>query len=248
MAITGMQSFDDQVAAAQGSATGIDAERTDQNIRIPTAPNPSQLVSDHSAEGANYLPAARDIPQDPPAPGQWSADHDGPSIPFDYSAGDKFGTLAARPQTQHDGNEGGTNPAVWGKNHAQPNAYGLLNIGHPFLAIQNRIRHLRTSDMFDGQTGKNVNPGDAPSAPTQIWGSQHHTEPRWIGFDVSPLFENIGKGPQFSTNPGYLGVNDNPSNRAPRQYGSEVAQQPDDPYVYQGASAGPGQVDYSWDF
>jgi hypothetical protein len=239
------ESFDSQVASAAGNSGGIDAERQRQNYVNPTTPNPSQLISDHSAEGADYLPAARSIPMDPAAPPQWTADHD---VMGYYPAYDANLNQRGNNSMPHEGIEGGTNPRIWGPNHAQPNAYGLINIGHPYLATEQNVRHLRTSDQFDPQTGKNINPDDAPSAPVQIWNSQHHTEPRWIGFDVSPLFENIGKGPQFSTNPGYLGVNDNPSNRAPRPWGSEVAQTPDDPYVSQGASSGPNTVDYSWDF
>jgi hypothetical protein len=245
-------SFDDAVAA--GNATqGIDTERPNQNITPLTTPNPANLISDHSAEGAPYLPAARDIPQDPPAPPQWKPNHKDHIRDYGHATNAQSGEVVGNPHAlgahqsdNHDGTEGGTNPTVWGPNYSQPNAYGLLNIGAPFLAVQNRFRHLR-QNVFDSR-GFNVNPQDAPSAPVQQWNSIHNTAPRWIGFDVSPLFENVGKGPQFSTNPGYLGVSDNQPNRTPRQHGSEAAQQPDDPYVYQGPSSGPSEVDYGWDF
>lgn len=223
------QSLDDEVAVQQGGVTSIDAERQDQNIAGITTPNPSELISDHSAEGADYLPAARSIPMDPPAPPMWVADHD---YVGDYPAYDANLNQRGNITTPHAGKDG-------------KHAYGLLNIGAPYLADYANTRHLR-QNVFDSR-GFNVNPADAPSADVQIWNSQHDTEPRWIGFDVSPLYENVGSAPGFSNNPGYLGVNDNAPNNAPRQYGSEVAQQPDDPYVSQGATA-PSTVDYGWDF
>jgi hypothetical protein len=251
--MAGFQSFDDMTAAAAGNSSGIgiDSERIPPNYINPTTPNPSQLVSDHSAEGAPYLPAARSVPELPPAPAMWSAEHDydGYYPAYDTNASNRgHAVLGPGNDLPHQGVEGGTNPVVWGPNKAQPNAYGLINIGAPYLATEQNIRHLRTSNEFDPVTGKNINPDDAPSAPVQLWNSQHNTEPRWIPFGVAPLFENIGKGPQFSNSPGYLGVSDNAPNRAPRQWGSEVAQMPDDPYVYQGASSGPAIVDYGWDF
>lgn len=246
-------SFDDTVAAGNETAGGIDSERTDQNITPITTPNPSNLISDHSAEGADYLPAARDIPQDPPAPVQWTPNHADDTQDYGHATNAQSGDVVGNPNAlgAHQSENHAGNDRIWdatynGPNNQMPKAYPLLNIGGPFLAVQQRFRHLRQI-VFDSR-GFNVNPQDAPSAPVQQWNSQHDTEPRWIGFDVSPLFENVGKGPSFSTNPGYLGVSDNPSNRAPRQWGSEVAQTPDDPYVSQGASAGPSEVSYEWDF
>jgi hypothetical protein len=245
-----IDTYDSQIAAQ----AVIDAERApgQQRYTNPTTPNPSELIADHSAEGA-WPAAARGYPLDPQMPARPIADHDQPynylpATSTQHESVQRHNPHALGPHgtENHNGVEGGTNPRQWGPNKAQPNAYGLINIGRPFLAtISDKWRHLRSSVGFDPVTGKNVNAQDAPSAPTQIWNSQHDTEPRWIGFDVQPRLENIAKGPQFSTDPGYLGVNDNPPNRAPRQYGSEVAQTPDDPYVSQGESSGPEAVDYS---
>lgn len=241
----GLQSFDSMVA---GQAA-IDAERQPQRQRYtnPTTPNPSQLVSDHSYEGAK--PATRPVPKNPPAPPAWVADHDeifgyAPATADQQSALPH--ALGVHGTVNHDQDIDPYHSYDWGRNSEQPSRYPLLNIGKPFEAREYRQRHLRT-DRWDN-TGKIVNPADAPSAPTQIWNSQHHTEPRWLPFAVTPLFQNIGKGPQFSHNPGYLGVSDGMPNSAPRQFGSEVAQMPDDPYVSQGASYGGATVDYGWYF
>jgi hypothetical protein len=246
VAAPGFQSFDQQVAAL----AGLDAERAPQQQRItnPTTPNPGQLISDHEPNGA-WLPPDRNLPGNPPAPPSWIADH---GDIFGYApatnADDPHVLQALGPHgtDNHGGRDDNYVDYDWGPNSAQPNIYPLMNIGHPFTVTEHRQRHLRTA-VYDS-TGKIVNPPSSPSAPMQIYGSQHHTTPRFIGFDLTPLFENTGKAGQFSQNPGYLGVSDNAPNRAPRQYGSVAAQMPDDPYVNQGAAAGDNYVDYSGPF
>ena len=215
--MAGFSSFDDDVAAGSasqnaGAALPVGELPQDQQRYGTLTPNPAEFVSDHSAEGAPWLPTARDIPQDPPQSPLWRANHDGPSVPAD--AGNNQRGIDSAPHAGSDSKY----------------AYGLLNIGRPFLAVQNRVRHLRTS-VYDA-TGRIVNPADAPSAPTQIWNSEHNTAPRWIGFDVAPLFDNYGSGPTFSVKPDNpYGVSDSMPDSAPRQYGSVLASEPDNPYV-----------------
>jgi hypothetical protein len=233
--VTGFTSFEDDVAAGAysvdaGGALPVELPEDLQQYGI-TTPNPSEFVSDHSAEGANYQPTARDIPQDPPQPPLWSADHDVPGFYPAYDANENQEGNNSLPHAGTDRKKG----------------YGLLNIGRPFQAAYAGTRHLRT-DQWD-VTGKQVLPADAPSAYVQIWNSEHWTVPRFTGFDEAPLFENTGTPPSFSVKPGYLGVSDSMPDTSPRQWGSQVAQLPDDPQVtyVQGAN-GMVAVDYGWDF
>lgn len=222
--MAGFSSFDDDVAASAATPNAVPelpielpADQQQFGVQYPT---PADMVSDHSAEGAPWQAAARDIPQDPPQGPLWTANHDGPQPPYDESAG---------PSPFTSGPFSGTHRGIQGKKR-----YGLANIGQPFLATYQNLRHLVTSDQFDPVTGKHINPDDVPGAQVQIWNSEHNTEPRWIGFDVAPLFENVGTGPSFSgPNAGYLQVSNDEPNQAPRQWGAVAAQSPDEPYIAQ---------------
>jgi hypothetical protein len=229
-------SFDSDVAAASSAAGGaVPIELPPEQQRHGTLwPTPADMVSDHSAEGAAWLPTARDIPHDPPQGPLWTADHDGPSVPADSN------NWQAGPAVPiHDGS---------GHTLAAPN--GTPVIGQPFTINQGggEVRHLAT-DVWD-TTGKRVSPPDAPSAPHELYGSQHNTMPRFIPFETGALFDNIGSSNQFSVNGGYWGINASVPNLAPRPQGAIAAQPPSDPFVatQPGQAQAPAVVDYGMDW
>jgi hypothetical protein len=224
-------SFDSDVAAGAvsptvGAALPIELPPELQR-RGMLWPNPGDQVSDHSAEGAPWVPAAGTInqPSVPPQGPMPMGDHRGPSVPFDAQAevdatsGDQ---IAAPATANHDGT-GRQLPVVG----AAP------NIGKPFTVKQGsgEVRHL-FSQAWDAMTGRRVNPPDAPSAPHELYGSQHHTRPRMTGYEVGPLFDWAWPaGQQFSNDPGYYGVQAYEPNMTRRPVGAVAAQMPDDPYV-----------------
>jgi hypothetical protein len=152
--------------------------------------------------------------------------------------------ISAGATGNHQGDDGGAwDPADWGDYNAQPNAWPQINIGQPFTVNQGsgETRTLAT-DEWDS-TGKRVNPPDAPSAPHEVYGSQHNTTPRLIPYEVGALFDNVADSNQFTRNPGYWGVQGGMPDTSLRPQGAVAAQQPDDPYVAQSvAAAGPGGV------
>lgn len=233
-------SFDAETAAGSadptaGGALPIELPPEQQRYGV-LWPVPAEMVSDHSAEGAPWQPTARNIPQDPPQGPLWAASHRGAAVPFDASGNQNRGASGV-----HQGTEGDL-PAVG----------GAPDIGRPFTIRIAQLRHLVT-DLWDS-TGKRVSPADAPSAPHELYGSEHFTRPRMTPSQQGALFTNVADGEQFATNdPGYWGVSAAPSNMAPRPSGAVAAQMPSDPYV---AAAVPGpapigsaaSVDYGWDF
>jgi hypothetical protein len=231
-------SFDGQVAAGaadptSGGAVPVELPADQQRYGM-LWPGPADMVSDHSAEGAPWLPAARDIPVDPPMGPLWTASHDGPSV----------------PATSNNWQRGPLADNHRGRGRALPAANGRPNIGRPFTVDQgsSEVRHLAT-DQWD-PTGKRVSPADAPSAPHEIYGSQHDTTPRFIPFQVGALFDNVADSNQFTVNPGYWGVQGAMPDMAPRPQGAVAAQQPSDPYVAAavGGMPAPVQIDYEMEF
>lgn len=212
-------------------------------------PNPADQVSDHSAEGAPWQAAAGTMGAGygwefgPPGGGaplvpQHVADHTGPAVPYDAAAEPNRGqTMGPQPGYNHDGAQGDPwNPGDWAPEGSaspvQPNNWPQLNIGKPFTVDQGsaETRTLAT-DQWD-TTGKRVNPADAPSAPHELYGSQHYTRPRMTPYELPALFDWAwAESQQFTTNPGYWGVAGEAPNLAPRPQGAVVAQMPDDPYV-----------------
>lgn len=241
-------SFDSEVAAAAsggpyGGAVPIELP-ADQQRHGTLWPTPADMVSDHSAEGAPWQPTARDIPQDPPQGPLWTADHDGPQV--EYSAGQRI------DPTSGQGISAGAVPVHDGSGHALPAPNGLPDIGQPFTVNQGgtEVRHLAT-DQWDA-TGKRVSPADAPSAPHEVYGSQHFTVPRMIPYEVGALFANEADSNQF---PGvaeyYWGVNAAEPDLAARPQGAVSAQPPSDPYVADSVAAAvpvAAPVDYSMDW
>jgi hypothetical protein len=225
-------SFDDDIAAgavspAVGAAVPIELPPELQGHGT-LWPTPAEQVSDHSAEGAPWQATARSIPQDPPMGPLPVADHDGAWVPFDAQVavdsvnGNQIGA-AASPNHQ------GTGAAL-----AAPN--GIPVIGQPFTVKTAETRTLAT-DQFDA-TGKRLNPPDAPSAPHELYGSQHYTRPRMTPYEVGALFGWAWpQGESFTNNPGYYGVEGYQPDMSARPQGAVVAQMPDDPYV---AAAVPG--------
>jgi hypothetical protein len=234
----GFSSFDDTVAAGTdptaGGAVAIELPPDLQQHGV-LWPNPSDHVSDHSAEGAPWVAAAGTInqPMNPPQGPLWSAVHDGPSLPAVRRENQ------AAPATRvHDGRQA---PQVY--------PAGKPNIGRPFTAkVLRFVRHLAT-DQWD-PTGKRISPVDAPSAEVDIYGSEHYTRPRMTGYELPALFDWAwASGDQFSSNPGYYGVNASPPNSAPRPQGSVAAQPPSDPYVAQEPVAVASSGDpYDWGY
>lgn len=226
-------SFDQDSAAGAVSPTvggAIPLELPAELQREGTLwPTPADQVSDHSAEGAPWQAAARDVPQDPPQGALWQASHDGPSVP--YSAQVALDPLtgadvAAAATGNHDGD-----------GQALQLAAALPRMGKPFTVNQggSTFRHL-ISQAWDALTGMRVNPGDAPSAPHELYGSQHGTRPRLVpASDQGPLFSWAWPaGNVFPTNdPGYYGVQAYPPDASPRPQGSVTAQLPSDPFTYQ---------------
>jgi hypothetical protein len=230
----GFTSFDDEVAAsASPDATPLPAAA---QVRGTPWPVPADQVSDHSAEGAPWQAAPGTInqPDVPPQGPLWAAEHDAP-LPGAVSDHNQ-----QAPAIRHHGG------------HQAPQAYPggrPWNIGHPFtLKVRRFIRRLAT-DRWD-DTGKRVSPPDAPSAEVQLYGSQHFTTPRMIGYEAAPLFSWAwAAGQQFEGHPGYyLSVNAGVPDMAPRPQGAVVAQPPDDPFVASSQGArqpGPGgAIDY----
>ncbi|HEX4661899.1 MAG TPA: hypothetical protein VH307_31270 [Streptosporangiaceae bacterium] len=239
-------SFDSETAAAAydptaGGAVPVElpAEQQRHGVQWPT---PAEMVSDHSAEGAPWLPTARGIPTDPPQGPLWSANHDGPQVPFDAQA--------AVDQVSGQGISGPAVPVHDGSGHQLAAPNGTPVIGQPFTVNQGggEVRHLAT-DQWDA-TGKRVSPADAPSAPHELYGSQHDTTPRMIPYEVGALFDNVAASNQFSRSPGYWGVQAAMPNLAPRPQGAVAAQPPSDPYVAAAAGIGPAPVliDYGTDW
>jgi hypothetical protein len=252
-------SFDSDAAAGADPTVGgaVPIQLPPEQQRHGTLwPTPAEMVSDHSAEGAPWLPTARDVPKDPPQGPLWRASHDGPQA--EYSAQERTdpvsgqGIGAGALSALHDGTDGDPwDAGDWGPHSAQPVAWPKLNIGQPFTANQGsrESRHLRT-DQWD-PTGKQVLPADAPSAPHEIYGSQHDTTPRFTPFAPGVLVANVASGNQFpSRNPGYWGVQASVPNLAPRPQGAVTAQMPSDPYVADsvGTPAPVAAVDYGWEF
>lgn len=227
-------SFDDEVGAWSQPADGL--LPSDLQVQGVAWPTPADQVSDHSAEGAPWVaaPGTDNQPDVPPQAPLWRADHDGPATPA--TSHHNQAAPATRP---HDGSQ-------------LPQAYpvGRPNIGRPFTVVIGRlVRHLAT-DQWDS-TGKRVSPVDAPSAPVQIFGSDHNTTPRQIGYEAAPLFSWAwAAGQQFSRNPGYLGVNAAAPDMAARPFGAVAAQMPDDPYVAQPGTTTPAlaAIDYDLEF
>ncbi|HXC83873.1 MAG TPA: hypothetical protein VNV62_18650 [Trebonia sp.] len=252
-------SFDAQVAAAAtdptaGGAVPVELPPEQQRHGV-LWPTPAEMVSDHSAEGAPWLPAARAVPKDPPQGPLWAASHAGEQV--GYSAQQDVdpvsGQAISAPAVAaiHDGTDGGPwDPGDWGANHSQPNAWPQLNIGTPFTLNQGS-RETRTlaTDQWDA-TGKRVSPPDAPSAPHEIYGSRHYTVPRFIPFEAGALFSNVADSNQFTVNPGYWGVNGSVPDMSPRPHGAVAAQMPTDPYVADAVGSVPAtvSVDYSTDW
>lgn len=251
-------SFDSEVAAANSDPTAGGAVPVqlppDQQRHGTLWPTPAEMVSDHSAEGAPWLPTARDIPHDPPQGPLWTADHDNAAVPYDgQSRVDPVSGqgISAPAVPVHAGDEGGVwDPADWGTHSAQPNAWPQLDIGQPFTLDQGsgEVRHVAT-DQWD-TTGKRVSPADAPSAPHELYGSQHDTTPRQIPYEVGALFDNVASSNQFSTSPGYWGVQASVPDMAPRPQGAVAAQPPSDPFVASIPGQGPAPVtiDYGTDW
>lgn len=223
--MAGFTSFDDDVAQWEAAPDGelLPEAQQQRGLNWPT---PAEQVSDHGAEGAPWQAAAGTInqPTVPPIGPLWRADHAGPSVPATSEHNQ------AAPATRPHGG------------HQRPQAYptGRANIGQPFtVKVRRFMRHLAT-DQWD-PTGKRVSPVDAPSAEVDIYGSQHYTVPRMIPYEVAPLFDwSWAAGDQFSANPGYLGVNADPPDMAPRPFGAVAAQLPDDPLVAQPVLQQPG--------
>jgi hypothetical protein len=219
-------SFDAETTAAAAVAGGPGGELPPgQQVTGRLWPYPGYLVSDHSSD-ASAKPATRAVPTDPPQGPLWAAGHDGVSLP------------AVRPENQaapasaaHDGSQG--KPRL-----------ELANIGAPFtLTVARFLRHLAT-DQWDS-TGKRVSPPDAPSAPVQLYGSQHNTRPRLTESRIGPLFQWAWPAAdQFSVNPGYLGVNAAMPDLSPRQQGAIAAQPADQPYVAAAPAAAAAGVSY----
>jgi hypothetical protein len=209
--VTTPWSFDAETATAAAPPGG--ELPADLQVTGRLWPYPGDLVADHSSEGNPGKPATRSIPLDPPQGPLWAASHDGPTMP------------APRPENQaapasgvHDGHQGKA-------------AVPLVNFGRPWtVEVRRFLRHLAT-DTWDS-TGKRVSPPDAPSAPVQIYGSEHDTRPRMTPAKIGPLFSWAWPaGDQWSINPGYLGVNAAEPNMAPRMQGAVSAQPATLPYV-----------------
>lgn len=252
-------SFDAQVAAAASDPTAggaVPVELPPEQQRHGALwPTPADMISDHSAEGAPWLPTARDVPKDPPQGPLWRASHANPAV--EYSAQQDTdpvsGQAISAPAVSgiHDGTDGDPwDPGDWGQHWSQPNAWPELDIGQPFTVDQGS-RETRTlaTDQWD-PTGKRVNPPDAPSAPHQIYGSRHFTTPRFTPFQAGALFDNVADSQQFTVNPGYWGVNASVPNLAPRPRGAVAAQPPSDPYVADAVGQAPpaSYVDYGTDW
>lgn len=227
---TAWKSFDAQTGAAAvtGGAPELPPNLQRHGVLWPT---PADQVSNHAAEGAPWVPAAGTINQpDVPLLGpEWAADHDGPSIPATSPL-----NQAAPASGIHDGTQ-------------QPQLYpgGRANIGQPFtVQVARFFRTLATAQW--APNGMRVNPPDAPSAPVQIYGSLHDTTPRMIGYELPPLFDWAwASGESFSQNPGYLGVNAEVPDMAPRPQGAVTAGQPSQPYVAPPPAAAPAAIDYN---
>jgi hypothetical protein len=226
-------------------------------------PTPADQVSDHSAEGAPWQPAAGTRENQigwefgPPGGGaplqpQFVANHDQPTPAYSAAGEESYygGTMAPQPGWNHAGADGSYwNPADNGPGrNTAPNAWALVNLGQPFTIDQGSMEH-RTlaTDQWD-PTGKRVNPADAPSAPHELYGSQHYTRPRLTPYELNPLFDWAwAEGQQFPGRPeSYWGVASGEPNMAPRPQGAVVAQMPDDPYVANAVPgpAGSGVLDY----
>lgn len=222
-------SFD--TAAAAGQASG------GSETMLPPAeghlwPTPDDLISDHEADGAPARPATRPVPTDPPQGPLWTADHDNQVPPATRGTGPQG---VATPAGNHDGHQGKA-------------PIPQLNIGAPFTVEVTRfVRHL--AGLIWDPTGKIVNPPDAPSAPVQIYGSEHNTRPRLTQSAIGPIFNWAWPaGDQFSTNPGYLGVNASEPDMAARPFGAEAAQPATDPYVAVAAAATAPAADVAVDY
>lgn len=231
-------SFDTDTAAGAadptyGGAVPIEdpPELQRQGVLWPT---PAEQVSDHSSEGAPWQPTARDVPTNPPQGPLWQPDHDGPTVAATSNNWQRHGQ-----GNWHDGRGAALNSPG-----------GRPNIGQPFTTNQGsgETRTLAT-DQWD-TTGKRVNPPDAPSAPHELYGSQHMTAPRFIPFQVGALFENVADSNQFTRSPGYYGVRASVPDLSARPFGAVAAQSPSDPYVAGTPAPQPvaPQVDYGWDF
>lgn len=252
-------SFDAQVAAAASDPTAggavpveLPPEQQRHGVLWPT---PAEMVSDHSAEGAPWLPTARDIPKDPPQGPLWRASHAGQQVEFaaqqdvDKTSGQAISAPAV--SEIHDGTDGDPwDPADWGPNSSQPYAWPKINIGQPFTVNQGggETRTLATNEW--DPTGKRVNPPDAPSAPHEIYGSQHDTMPRFVPFQVGHLVSNVADSNQFSVSPGYWGVQASVPDMSPRPQGAVAAQMPTDPYVANAVGMVPAVavIDYGTDW
>jgi hypothetical protein len=155
-------------------------------------------------------------------------DHRGPSVPFSAQSfpDARTGTDIGAPATDNHYEDG----KAWGSRAPIP--VGVPNIGKPFTTNQgSRESRTLATDQWDA-TGKRVNPGDAPSAPHELYGSKHYTRPRMTQSQVAPLFGWAWpQGPSFQNDPGYYGVMAYEPDLAARPQGAVAAQMPDDPYV-----------------
>jgi hypothetical protein len=261
-------SFDAEAAAGSdptaGGAVAVELP-PDQQTRGMLWPTPADQVSDHSAEGAPWQPAAGTMGAGygwefgppgggaPPRP-EFVADHSGPTVPYDAAAQPNRGqTMGPQPGWPHAGSDGSYwNPGDDGtKDNTAPNSWGGVNIGKPFTIDQGSSEH-RTlaTDQWDG-TGKRISPQDAPSAPHELYGSEHYTRPRMTPYELGPLFDwSWPEAQQWTLNPGYWGVAGGEPDASARPFGAVSAQPPTDPYVAD-STPGPVQpaaVDYEWAF
>lgn len=227
------QSFDAATAAGADPSVGaaVPLELPPEQQRYGALwPTPAEMVSDHSAEGAPWLPAARAIPTDPPQGPLWQADHAGPWVPFDAQAAPDSITGAQIGAAASPNHQGDDHPVAWNG----------LNIGRPFTLMTAQVRHLAQL-VFD-PTGKRIQPPDAPSAPHELYGSKHFTVPRMTQAEHAPLQQWAwAAGQQFTDDPGYYGVQGSVPDLAARPQGAVAAQLPSDPYVA-GSTAQPPQA------
>src|ERR1039458_579103 len=250
----GIQTFDQSVAAGLGPDVALELP-ADQQYRGTLWPNPADNISNHSAEGAPWVPAAGTMNQ------PYDANKDTSGVnPLSYSVHDGY-VLPFNAGVVRDARTG---VEVRGPLNTGPHAADLIerslpsevgNTNYPLLDIPDYYdakqglheqRHI-TESQWDPETGKRVNTPDQVSAPNDIFNAHVDTTPRQIGYQVPALLN--WNWPSASTFPttaeGNYGVSGHIPDMSQRPAGSVVAGQPDYPSV---ASPGYGAAMPAMDY
>ena len=234
MAITGTATRSATTQAAVNAVNQQVAEPASE--RYPGAVNPAQYgPGSYAPAGSPAGPVAYPGPPDPfgatlphQAPGggvqdaAWLTGHDGPSIPWDSSAGQPFAGSGAINPELHGEDTGG----VFVKAHVIPASIGQLF--RRVMTGQTTVRMSGDQVTRDNQTG----PNGRADYDQQQWHNPDGHDPWAIPYAERPVLNNVAYQPVATTDPGTAyGVAGGLPDRSTYPYGALAYEAPPDPSV-----------------